>query len=472
MKWFLISPELFCLLSLMVFLVLAMTRPSHQGRDNRIAIFLAAVGVGVSLAGLGAEGVFSAGVYQVELFSQIFKVLLAIGLFLIISICSDPAGIEPTRLPEFYLLLFTCTLAMMMLVSAVHLLSLYVSLELSSYSLYILVSFRDRRDLGIEAALKYFLVGVSASAVMLFGLALLYGSIQATSLQQLALVLPGVMNQPVILIALLLTLCGFFFKLALFPFHFWAPDVYQGAPNQVAAYIATASKVAAAAVILRVVALSGGNSVYLVHALAALAIVSMTVGNLAAIAQQDFKRMLAYSTIAHAGYLMIGILSMSPEGYGSVIFYALAVMLMKFTSFMVLVKVSSGGGNVMISDLAGLHRRSPILALALMLSLFSLAGIPPTVGFTGKFLMFTVAMHKGYFALVLIAMINVVISLYYYLMVIKAAYLLEPETDLPALSLSVPTKLLAGALAAAIVAAGLFPNRLIEIAAAAARILI
>ncbi|MCJ7557021.1 MAG: NADH-quinone oxidoreductase subunit N, partial [Gammaproteobacteria bacterium] len=305
MKWFLISPELFCLLSLMVFLVLAMTRPSHQGRDHRIAIFLAAVGVGVSLAGLGAEGVFSAGVYQVELFSQVFKVLLAIGLFLIISICSDPAGIAPTRLPEFYLLLFTCTLAMMMLVSAVHLLSLYVSLELSSYSLYILVSFRDRRDLGIEAALKYFLVGVSASAVMLFGLALLYGSIQATSLQQLARVLPGVMNQPVILIALLLTLCGFFFKLALFPFHFWAPDVYQGAPNQVAAYIATASKVAAAAVILRVVALSGGNSVYLVHALAALAIMSMTVGNLAAIAQKDFKRMLAYSTIAHAGYLMI-----------------------------------------------------------------------------------------------------------------------------------------------------------------------
>jgi len=472
MKWILISPELFCLLSLMVFLVLAMTRPARQGRDHRVAICLAAVGVGVSLAGLRAEGVLAAGVYQVDLFSQVFKVLLAIGLFLIVSICSDPAGIEPTRHPEFYLLLFTCTLAMMMLVSAAHLLSLYVSLELSSYSLYILVSFRDRRDLGIEAGLKYFLVGVSASAVMLFGLALLYGSIQATSLEQLARALPGVMDRPVILIALLLTLCGFFFKLALFPFHFWAPDVYQGAPNQVAAYIATASKVAAAAVILRVVALSGGNSVYLVHALATLAIASMTVGNLAAIAQKDFKRMLAYSTIAHAGYLMIGILGMSPDGYGSVIFYALAVMIMKFAGFMVLVKVSPGGANVMISDLAGLHRRSPLLAMTLMLSLFSLAGIPPTVGFTGKFLIFTAAMHKGYFTLVLIAMINVVISLYYYLMVIKAAYLLEPETDLPALSLSVPTRLLAAALTAAMVIAGLFPNRLIEMAAAAARALI
>jgi len=471
MKWILISPELFCLIAVMVFLVLAMIRPARHGRDHLAAICLAAVGVGVSLAGLRGEGILFAGVYRLDLFSQVFKVLLAMGLFLVVSICAEPAGIEPGRHSEFYLLLFTCTLAMMLLVSAVHLLSIYVSLELSSYSLYILATLRDRRDLGIEAGLKYFLVGVSASAVMLFGLALLYGSIQAVTLAELARLMPAAIDRPVILIALLLTLCGFFFKLALFPFHFWAPDVYQGAPNQAAAYIATASKVAAAAIILRFVALCGGNSVYLIQTLAILAIVSMTVGNLAAIAQKDFKRMLAYSTIAHAGYLMIGILSMNRQGYGSVIFYALAVMLMKFAGFMVLVKVSTGGGNVMISDLAGLHRRSPILAMTLMVSLYSLAGIPPTVGFTGKFLIFTAAMQNGYFTLVFIAMVNVVISLYYYLMVIKAAYLLEPETELPPLVLSVPAKLLAAALTAFMVAAGLFPNQLIRSAAAAARAL-
>jgi NADH-quinone oxidoreductase subunit N len=284
--------------------------------------------------------------------------------------------------------------------------------------------------------------------------------------------LPDAINRHEVLVAMLLTLCGFFFKLALFPFHFWAPDAYQGAPNPVAAYIATVSKVAAAAVILRTIALCGGDNTYLVHALATLAIVSMTVGNLAAIAQKDFKRMLAYSTIAHAGYIMIGILSMNRVGYASAIFYAVAVVLMKFTSFLVLSKASDKGGNLMITELAGLHRRSPILALALMLSLFSLAGIPPTVGFTGKFLIFTAAMQKGYFMLVLIAMINVVISLYYYLMVIKAAYLIEPETDLPALSLSIPTRLLAGALTAAMVIAGLFPNLLIEIAVAAVRMIV
>lgn len=472
MTWLLVSPELFCLLVLMVFLGFAMLRPFQSRRIYLTAIGLSALGVGISLAGLRLEGTLFEGTYQVDLFSQVFKVLLAMGLFLVISLCSDSTGVEPRLYPEFYLLLFTCTLAMMMLVSTVHFLSIYVSLELSSYSLYVLVTLRDRRELGMEAGLKYFLVGVCASAVMLFGLALLYGSIQLVSLQQLGQVPAGAMNRPEVLVALLLTLCGFFFKLALFPFHFWAPDVYQGAPNPVAAFIATASKVAAAAVILRTIALCGGDNTYLVHALATLAIVSMTVGNLAAIAQKDFKRMLAYSTIAHAGYIMIGILSMNRAGYASVIFYAVAVVLMKFTSFMVLSKASDKGGNLMIAELAGLHRRSPILALALMLSLFSLAGIPPTVGFTGKFLIFTAAMQKGYFVLVLIAMINVVISLYYYLMVIKAAYLVEPETDLPALSVSIPMRLLAGTLTAAMVIAGLFPNLLIEIAAAAARMIV
>ncbi len=472
MTWLLISPELFCLLALMVFLGFAMLRPMQSRRIYLTAIGLSVLGVGISLAGLRLEGTLFGGTYQVDLFSQVFKVLLAMGLFLVIILCSDSTGIEPRRHPEFYLLLFTCTLAMMMLVSAVHFLSIYVSLELSSYSLYILVTLRDRRELGMEAGLKYFLVGVCASAVMLFGLALLYGSIPVASLQQLGRMLPDAINRPEVLVALLLTLCGFFFKLALFPFHFWAPDAYQGAPNPVAAYIATVSKVAAAAVILRTIALCGGDNTYLVHALATLAIVSMTVGNLAAIAQKDFKRMLAYSTIAHAGYIMIGILSMNRVGYASAIFYAVAVVLMKFTSFLVLSKASDKGGNLMITELAGLHRRSPILALALMLSLFSLAGIPPTVGFTGKFLIFTAAMQKGYFMLVLIAMINVVISLYYYLMVIKAAYLIEPETDLPALSLSIPTRLLAGALTAAMVIAGLFPNLLIEIAVAAVRMIV
>jgi len=240
----------------------------------------------------------------------------------------------------------------------------------------------------------------------------------------------------------------------------------------VTAYIATASKVAAVAILTRMVAVSGDGSAYLVHVLVTLAIVSMTVGNLAAIVQKDFKRLLAYSTVAHAGYVLIGILSMNWAGYMSAIFYVTALLIMKFTVFMVIVKVADDGRNLDVSHLAGLYRRSPLLAMALMVSIFSLAGIPPTIGFTGKFLVFIAALEKGYFALVLIAMINVVISLYYYLMILKAAYLMEPEKVQPEIQLSIPSKILTGALVAVMVVVGIYPHHLIELTRAAAKLLI
>jgi NADH-quinone oxidoreductase subunit N len=353
----------------------------------------------------------------------------------------------------------------------VHLLSIYVALELSSYSLYILVALRKDEQIGLEAGLKYFLVGIFASAVMLFGVALLYSTTNATYVAEMVRVLPGLLDSPTVVIGLLLTLGGFFFKLAVFPFHFWAPDVYQGAANQATAYIATVSKVAAVAILTRMVAVGADGSIYLVHVLVALAIVSMTVGNLAALVQQDFKRLLAYSTVAHAGYVLIGILSMNAAGYMSAIFYVTALLFMKFTVFLVVVKVADDGRNLQISHLAGLHRRSPLLAMALMVSIFSLAGIPPTIGFTGKFLVFIAALEKGYFTLVLIAMINVVISLYYYLMVLKAAYLLEPEQAQAGIELSAPMKLLTGALVLVMVVAGIYPQHLIELTRAAALML-
>jgi NADH-quinone oxidoreductase subunit N len=175
--------------------------------------------------------------------------------------------------------------------------------------------------------------------------------------------------------------------------------------------------------------------------------------------------------VAHAGYVLIGILSMTSNGYAAAIFYALAVLVMKFTSFLVVVMVAYDGSNLEITQLAGLHRRSPILAMALMLSAFSLAGIPPTIGFTGKLLIFTAAMEQGYFVLVLIAMINVVISLYYYLLVVKAAYMLEPSEELPAYQISPSIKALAGSLIVVTVVSGIFPQHLIALAEAAARVL-
>jgi NADH-quinone oxidoreductase subunit N len=475
--WTLFIPELYFLLMAAAFFCLAMLARPNPRRDYFAALLLAGVGVVVSLACVRLEGTLFFEAYRVDLFSQVFKVMLAMGFFLVVCLCTELNGIEERHHPEFYLFLATCTLAMMMLVSSVELLTIYVALELSSYSLYILVPLRRGHGIDVEAGIKYLMVGATSSAVMLFGLSFIFGVTHTTYLVDtkyamgIIHILPTVITSPAAIVGLLLTLCGFFFKLAVFPFHFWAPDVYQGATNQVTAYIATASKVAAVAIITRMVALSGGNSTYLVDALVTLSIASMTLGNLVAIVQKDMKRLLAYSSISHAGYVLIGILSMNQIGYASAIFYALAYLIMNLCCFLVVVKVAHDGSDLKIAQLAGLHRRSPLLAMALMLAVFGLAGIPPTIGFTGKFLVFTAAMEKGYIALVIIAMINATISLYYYILVVKAAYLMEPDEELPRLAVSVPTKLLTTALVAVMVVFGIFPHHLLEVARAAARVL-
>jgi len=208
------------------------------------------------------------------------------------------------------------------------------------------------------------------------------------------------------------------------------------------------------------------GSTSVAHVLIALAILSMTYGNLAALIQKDFKRLLAYSAIAHAGYVLIGILSMSPNGYAAAVFYAGAYLAMTFICFLVVVKVASDGQNIAIAQLAGLHRRSPLLAMALLVGVFGLGGIPPTIGFTGKFLVFTAAMEKGYFVLVLIAMVNVVVSLYYYVQVVKAAFLLEPKEEIPAIHLSTPATILTVVMLVVIIVGGIFPRYLFQLATA------
>lgn len=472
MNWILFLPELYLFLMTAVFFAISMSARPHPRMDFLAALGMAAAGLVITMGTVGLHGTLFSGVYRADLFSQVFKVLLMIGLFLVISLCSELEGIRESRHPEFYLLLSVCTLGMMVLVSSVELLTLYVALELTSYSLYILVALRKGQGLQREAGIKYFLLGASTSAVMLFGLACLFGASHTTYVVDLIQTLPGLIHTPMAFIGLLLTLCGFFFKLALFPFHVWAPTVYQGAANQVTAYIATASKVAAIAILIRLVALTGGTNLNLAHVLIALSLLSMTLGNLVAIIQKDFKRLLAYSAIAHAGYVLIGILSMSESGYASAIFYAAAYLLMNFTCFLVLTKVAHDGRDPAVADLAGLHRRSPLLAMALMLGIFSLGGIPPTIGFTGKFMVFTAAMKKGYFFLVFLGMINVVISLYYYALVVKAAYLLKPEKELPQIRLSMSVRWLTVLLVIAIVGGGIFPGHLYDLAINAAKALI
>ncbi|MCU0539543.1 MAG: NADH-quinone oxidoreductase subunit N [Desulfobacterales bacterium] len=468
MSWTLFLPELYFALTAVVFFALSLSARPNLRRDYLAALFLAAGGLLVALASVRLDGTLFFGTYRVDLFSQVFKVLVACGFFLVVCLCSELNGIDDRHHSEFFLFLTTCTLAMMLLVSSVELLMIYIALELSSYSLYILVPLRKGDGIDVEAGIKYFMVGAAASAVMLFGLSYLYGVTHTTYVADLVRILPGVITTPAALLGLVLTLCGFFFKLAVFPFHYWAPDVYQGAANQVTAYIATASKVAAVAIILRLAAL-GSDALFLVQTLIVLSICSMTLGNLAAIVQRDLKRLLAYSSISHAGYVLIGILSMSANGFASAIFYALAYLVMNLSCFLVVVKVAADGSDLKIAQLAGLHRRSPLLAMVLMLAAFGLAGIPPTVGFTGKFLVFVAAVEQGYLWLVIVAMVNATISLYYYIMVVKAAYLTEPESPPARLAVSGATRVLAGVLVTVMVAAGVFPDPILEVARAAAR---
>ncbi len=462
-NWTLFIPELYSLGAAGVFFLFCLCRPDSR-RDYGAAMILSALGLFLTVWSVGFQGSLFEGVYRVDLYSQVFKVLIYCGFFLAVCLCADLSGVDESRHSEFYFLLALCTLAMMLLVSCVHLLAIYIALELSSYSLYVLVYLRRGYQKGLESALKYFIMGAASSALMLFGFALVYGTGQSAYLVDLMRDLPGRINEPVVLIGFILALSGFFFKLAVFPFHFWAPDAYEGAPHQVSAYIATASKVAAIAVLIRIIALSGGQSDRLAWFLIVLSVASMTVGNLAAIAQKDLKRLLAFSSVAHAGYVMIGILSLTALGYASAVFYGMSLLVMKFTCFMVVVKASENGRNISTGDLAGLHYRAPVLALALLLALFGLAGIPPTMGFTAKLLIFTAAMKQGLLWLVIAAMFNVVISLYYYLQILKAAYFIEPEGQPPPIVVSTPLKLAAIAMILLMVAGGVYPGPVIDLA--------
>ncbi len=467
MTMLLFGPELYYLgLAFVIFLFSLQRRPQVQ-RDYAVVTVLAGLGFVVTLLCLFQQGDLFFKAYRVDLFSQIFKAALALGLFLVLMISRNLAQIEERFHAEFYLFLTTCTLGMMMLVSSVELLTIYVSLELSSYSLYILVPLRKGDGIDVEAGIKYLFIGAVSSGFMLFGLSYIFGATHSTYLVDIVQKMPQLLQSPIGIVGLILALAGFFFKLSVFPFHFWAPDVYQGGANQVVTFIATASKAAAAALILRLAALGAGYGYSFTIALVVLSIASMTLGNLVAIIQRDFKRMLAYSSIAHAGYILIGVISMQEAGFTSVVYYALAYLVMNFTVFMVLSEVASDGRDLKIAELAGLWRRSPLLSLSLILGIFALAGVPPSIGFTGKLLLFTSAMNEGFFWLVLIGAVNGTVSLYYYLKVIYAAYFVD--SDLPPINLTMPTRVMNYALCATILIFGVAPDSIVELARAAVK---
>lgn len=407
---------------------------------------------------------FFPGYYRVDLFSQLLKVGLTSGLFLtLLSSDTLPSVRETSRndVPMFFGL---GTLGLMMLVSATELLTLYVTLELSAYALYVVASLHREQRQGSEGGAKYLLFGAVASAVTLYGLSFLFGATGSTSLAAIA----SAESSPLIVLGLVLGLSGLFFKLAVLPFHAWAPDTYQSAPHQAAMFIGTASKVAAIGVIARVLMM--GRDVAAVETLlVVLAVVSMTVGNLAALAQTDLKRLLAWSTVAHAGYVLLGLMTLNELGAAAAIFYGLVYLLVAFATFLVVCVVGADGKNPNLTSLAGLYRRAPLIGVVLLAGLFGLAGVPPTPGFTGKWFLFSAAMDDGYFWVVLIGAVNATISLYYYLRVVKAAY--QTTEEAPVLEVSLSNRVGAYLVMAGIVVVGVYPGPLWSLAQGAAKAL-
>ena len=435
MNAYLFAPELVLLAGCLLAFCMTLT----EARTQTLRLLVLCVGAAfaaTSVSCLFAKGTLFYGAYRVDLFSQMVKSVMSVGFTLMLLFGADTKGISVRMRPEYYFFLLTSLLGLTLLSSSLELITLFIALELSSYSLDLLVPMRTPSDsmrAPMEAAIKYMLFGVTASGIMLFGMSWIFGIAGSTYLEQILPAMRTALAQPAglnaaALVGLLMLLCGMFFKLAVFPFHFWAPDVYQGASNDTTAFIASMPKIVAVAVLARFCALAFPGEGHMALLLTGLSIASMCYGNLTALVQTDVKRMLGFSGIAHAGYILMGMATLQGWGIATSLYYATGYLFMMLAAFLVLCVVSSEGQNLSIKDLNGLSRRSPLLAFVLGVSMFALAGIPPFVGFMGKFMLLTGAWRAGHTALVIIAAINTAIGIYYYLQVVRAVYT-EPAAD-------------------------------------------
>ena len=414
------------------------------------------------------------GMLVVDPLTQLAKIaLLAMTVFtILISIESN----FTTHVGEYLALILLATVGMMFLVSAEDILMIFVSLELTSLSLYVLTAFNKRDIKSAEAALKYFLFGGMSAAFMLFGLSLIYGLSGSTNLGQIAAALAGKGLDPLIVVAIVMTVIGFGFKVAAVPFHLWAPDAYQGAPTPSAAFIASGSKVASFFIFAKVMMLgfggaevSGAYHAYAAGWVPVIAIVaglSMILGNVVAIVQSNVKRLLAYSAIAHAGYMLLAVLSHDEQAVASLIYYAVTYGLTTIGAFGVVAVVEQGTGDCKLTDFAGLSRRAPVVSLCMMIFMLSLAGIPPLAGFFGKFYVFAAAIKSGapnlgLLWLVILALAMSAVSLYYYLQVLKQIYVIDAPKDAERIRVPWVMQITLAVLALGVVLLGCFPGWLV-----------
>ena len=464
-----ILPEIVLTVFGMAVMVLDPLLPARASR--RALGWLAFLGT-VLAAAASAYQVFYPGpaffqMVRVDSFSIFFHVLITLLAALVILASLEYLDVQEIHGGEFYGLVLLGAVGMVLMSSAVELVLIFIALEISSISTYILAGFRRRVAASAESSLKYFLLGSFATAFFLYGVALMFGATGTTSIHSLASALRSPHTPQLAYVAVAFLFVGLGFKVASAPFHVWTPDVYEGAPAPVVALMSTAPKAAAFAVLLRIFfAANAPGWFWLVWVSAAL---TMTLGNLGALLQTNLKRMLAYSSIAHAGYLLVAFAAAGQVGVSAAIFYTAAYGAMNVGAFAVITHFARAGERyVTLDDYAGLGRRSPALAAVLSLFLLSLIGIPITGGFFAKFYVFTAAFQSDLVGLVLVGVINSAIAAYYYLRVLVVMYMREPREDTPLPP--VPTAMMAALAVCALATLwlGVLPGPVLDYASRAA----
>ncbi|HMF74924.1 MAG TPA: NADH-quinone oxidoreductase subunit N [Bryobacteraceae bacterium] len=419
--------------------------------------------------------------------ANVFDGLLVIGpqtqpvqiALLVLTILVILISIESTfttHISEYLALILFAATGMMFLVSSQNILLIFISLELLSLSLYILAAFNKRSAQSAEAALKYFLFGGTSAAFMLFGLSLVYGLSGSTNLVRIAGAIKGPSLDPLLAVAIVMTTIGFGFKVAAVPFHFWAPDVYEGAPTASAALIASSAKVAGLVIFYQVMVIGfagaegsvawGSHMPGWVPVIAFVAALSIVLGNLVAIMQTSVRRLLAYSAIAHVGYMLLALVSHTEQSFNALLYYALTYALTTIGAFGVVAAVEAKSGGDKLSDFSGLSRRAPALSFCMLIFLLSLAGIPPLAGFFGKFYLFASALAAepktlGLLWLVILAIAMSAVSLYYYLQVLKRIYIADPPAEAGPIRTPIVSQVVICLIAFSVVLLGCAPNILL-----------
>ncbi len=411
--------------------------------------------------------------YVMDLLALFFKRFFLLAAVFVLVMAVDFSDRFKAGVSEYFSLVLFALLGMMFAASAYDFVMLFVSMELITVTFYVLTSFQRQRLVSLEAGVKYLILGAVASAVMVYGIALVYGASGTMNFGELAKKSAELNSQPIFLLGLLLLLMGLSFKIAVFPMQIWTPDVYQGAPTPTTAFLAVGSKAAGFVLLLRVLfSAVPGVTMHWVKLLMAVSAVTILYGNLCAIPQRNLKRLLGYSSIAHAGYLLLGVVAMAANlknpmpGGSAILYYLSGYLFTVLAAFAVIALVMRAAEAEDISGLAGLNTRSPLLATTMTLAMVSLGGIPPLAGFFGKFLLFKALIEQGtaYYWLAAVAIIGVVISLYYYFGVIRVMYWSERPADLSPIPVSWPNRTLLYGCMAGMLVLGVFPGVLVNAA--------